>query len=276
MSAKSPARAVGFYLLVAAIILYATFPFLWAIITSLKEGSAIGAGFWPTKVTLQNYRELFSEQPFLANIVNSLVVAAAVSLVSIALALIAAYPLSRLRFKGRRAMLLAILGVSMFPQIAVLAGLFEIIRALGLYNSLSGLVLANLILVLPFAAWVLTNFMRDIAVELEDAAIVDGAGPVRIALSVFAPLMAPAMAAVGLLTFITAWNEFLFALTFTLTPDKRTVPVAIALITGATAYETPWGRIMAASVIVTLPLIALVLILQRRIVAGLSAGSVKG
>lgn len=276
MTAGKLLRAVGFYALVAAIIFYAAFPFLWAILTSIRAGSEIGAGFWPQAITLANYRELFSEQPFISNIINSLLVAAVVSLVSIGLSLIAAYPLSRLRFIGRRAMLLAILGVSMFPQIAVLSGLFEIIRGLGLYNSLTGLVLANLILVLPFAAWVLTNFMRDIAVELEDAAIIDGAGPLRIALSIFAPLMAPAMAAVGLLTFIIAWNEFLFALTFTLTPDKRTAPVAIALITGATAYETPWGRIMAASVIVTLPLIILVLLLQRRIVAGLSAGAVKG
>jgi trehalose/maltose transport system permease protein len=274
MTAGRLIRAALFYALVAAIVFYAAFPFLWAILTSLKDGGA--GGFWPADLTLANYRKLFSEQAFLRNIANSLLLAAGVSVISIGLAMLAAYPLSRLRFRGRRATLLIILGVSMFPQVAVLTGLFESIRALGLYNTLTGLMFANLILVLPFAAWVLTAFMRDVAVELEDAAIVDGAGPIRIATTIFAPLMAPAIASVGLLTFIIAWNEFLFALTFTLTPEKRTVPVAIALITGATAYETPWGMIMAASVIVTLPLIVLVLVLQKRIVAGLSAGAVKG
>jgi trehalose/maltose transport system permease protein len=164
----------------------------------------------------------------------------------------------------------------MFPQVAVLSGLFEVIRALGLYNNLLALTFSYLIFTLPFTTWILTTFMRDLPRDLEEAAIVDGATPWITLTRVFLPLMVPAMVATGLLAFMVAWNEFLFALTFTLTDEMRTVPVAIALITGASQYELPWGKIMAASVIVTTPLVILVLIFQRRIVSGLMAGAIKG
>jgi trehalose/maltose transport system permease protein len=164
----------------------------------------------------------------------------------------------------------------MFPQVAVLSGLFELIRALGLYNNLVSLIFSYLIFTLPFTTWILTTFMRELPRELEEAAIVDGATPWVTLTRVFLPLMGPAMAATGLLAFIVAWNEFLFALTFTLTDEMRTVPVAIALISGASQYELPWGKIMAASVVVTVPLVVLVLIFQRRIISGLMAGAVKG
>ena len=176
----------------------------------------------------------------------------------------------------RKTLLFVVLGVSMFPQIAVLSGMFELIRAMGLYNNLLALTLSYMIFTLPFTVWVLTTFMRELPKELEEAAIVDGAGPFTIVTKVFMPLMGPALATTGLLAFIAAWNEFLFALTFTLSSEMRTVPVAIALISGASAYELPWGNIMAASVTVTVPLIVLVLIFQRRIVSGLTAGAVKG
>lgn len=268
---------LGFYLLVAAIIFYAVFPFYWAIVSSLKTGSSLfDVEFWPSRPTFENYVALFREQPFARNILNSVIVAAVATGISLFLALTAAYALGRIRFRGRTAMLLIILSVSMFPQIAVLSGLFELIRTLGLYDSLAGLVLANLILTLPFATWVLTTFVREMPRELEQAAIVDGANDWRILTRVFLPILGPSLSAAGLLAFILAWNEFLFALTFTLSTEKRTVPVAIALISGATAYELPWGRVMAACVIVTVPLIALVLILQRYIISGLTAGAVKG
>jgi trehalose/maltose transport system permease protein len=268
---------IGFYLLVAGIIFYAVFPFYWAIVSSLKTGSSLfQVEFWPSHPTLQNYISLFREQPFGRNILNSLIVAVLATGISLFLALTAAYALGRIRFRGRTTMLLVILSVSMFPQIAVLSGLFDLIRAIGLYDSLSGLVLANLILTLPFVTWVLTTFMREMPRELEQAAIVDGANDWRILTRVFLPIMGPSLSAAGLLAFILAWNEFLFALTFTLSTEKRTVPVAIALISGATAYELPWGKIMAACVIVTVPLIVLVLILQRYIISGLTAGAVKG
>lgn len=270
-------RRIGFYALVAAILFYTVFPFYWAIVSSLKSGSAIfRVEFLPSAPTLENYRALFAEQPFARNILNSLIVASAATAISLALAVTAAYALGRIRFKGRAAILFAILSISMFPQIAVLSGLFELIRALGLYNTLTGLIFSNLILTLPFTTWVLTAFLRELPCALEDSALVDGASSFRIMTEIFLPLMAPALAATGLLAFILAWNEFLFALTFTLSNEQRTVPVAIALITGASAYELPWGRVMAASVIVTVPLIALVLLLQRHIVSGLVAGAVKG
>lgn len=270
-------RRILFYALVAAILFYTVFPFYWAIVSSLKSGSAIfRVEFLPAAPTLENYRALFAEQPFARNIVNSLIVASVATAISLALAVTAAYALGRIKFRGRTAILFAVLSISMFPQIAVLSGLFELIRAAGLYNTLTGLIFSNLILTLPFTTWVLTAFLRELPRELEDSAVMDGASSFRIMTEIFLPLMAPALAATGLLAFILAWNEFLFALTFTLSNEKRTVPVAIALITGASAYELPWGRVMAASVIVTVPLIALVLLLQRHIVSGLMAGAVKG
>ena len=280
MSGRTLRRRIGriaFYLLIAGIIFYAVFPFYWAIVSSLKSGSSLFVvEFWPSEPTLENYIGLFREQPFARTILNSLIVAVVATGLSLFLALSAAYALGRIRFKGRTSMLYVILGVSMFPQIAVLSGLFELIRALGLYDSLAALVLSNLILTIPFATWVLTTFMRAMPRELEQAAIMDGASDWRILTRVFLPIMGPSLSAAGLLAFILAWNEFLFALTFTLSTEQRTVPVAIALISGATAYELPWGRIMAACVIVTVPLILLVLLLQRYIVSGLTAGAVKG
>lgn len=270
-------RRVLFYALVAAILFYTVFPFYWAIVSSLKSGSSIfDVEFLPATPTLENYQALFAEQPFARNIVNSLVVASVATAISLALAVSAAYALGRIKFRGRAAILFAVLSISMFPQIAVLSGLFELIRAAGLYNTLTGLIFSNLILTLPFTTWVLTAFLRELPRELEDSAQIDGASSLRTMIEIFLPLMAPALAATGLLAFILAWNEFLFALTFTLSNEQRTVPVAIALITGASAYELPWGRVMAASVIVTVPLIALVLLLQRHIVSGLMAGAVKG
>ena len=268
---------VGFYLLLAAILIYTVFPFYWAVVTSLKTGSALFTpDLWPAEPSLANYAAVFREQPFARNIANSAIVSLTVTLLSLFLGVTAAFALGRMRFRGRRPTMLVVLGVSMFPQIALLSGLYELIRWLGLYNSLWALILSYMIFTLPFTVWILTAFMRELPRELEEAAIVDGAGPWQTLTRVMLPLMAPAMAAAGLLAFIAAWNEFLFALTFTLTNDQRTVPVAIALISGSTAFELPWGNIMAASVVVTLPLIVLVLIFQRRIVAGLTAGAVKG
>lgn len=271
------AGRIGFYLLIAFIVFYAVFPFYWAIVSSLKTGSGLfTADLIPKRPTVENYVALFSEQPFARNILNSAIVAAVTTAISLGLSISASYALGRLAFRGRATTSFIILGVSMFPQIAVLSGMFELIQVSGLYDSLSGLILADLILTLPFSTWVLTAFMGELPRELEEAAIIDGAPPLRIVTDVFLPVMAPALVATGLLAFILAWNEFLFALTFTLSEEERTVPVAIALISGAGGYEIPWGRIMAASVIVTAPLILLVLALQRRIVSGLTAGAVKG
>lgn len=268
---------LGFYLLLALILVYTVFPFYWAIVSSLRTGSALfSTDLIPKEPAWSNYVAVFREQPFGRNILNSLFVAVSTVLLSLVLAVSASYALGRIHFRGRTLLLLTILGVSMFPQIAVLSGMFELINRLGLYNNLLALTLSYMIFTLPFTVWVLTTFMRELPKEIEEAAIVDGARPFTIVTRVFLPLLGPALATTGLLAFIAAWNEFLFALTFTLSSEMRTVPVAIALISGASAHELPWGNIMAASVIVTLPLIVLVLIFQRRIVSGLTAGAVKG
>ncbi|XWN30232.1 MAG: carbohydrate ABC transporter permease [Devosia sp.] len=267
---------IGFYILILAIALFAVFPFYYAIVSSFKSPSELFEVSLIPSFNFENYVAVFREQPFARNILNSIIVAVVVVTISLGLGVTAAFALARVHFRGRGLLLLTILSVSMFPQVAVLSGMFELIRFLGVYNSLWGLMLANLILTLPFTVWVLTTFMRQLPKELEEAAYVDGATPLEVIFKVFMPVLWPALVTTGLLAFIAAWNEFLFALTFTLSNEMRTVPVAIALITGGSQYELPWGNIMAASVIVTVPLIILVLIFQRKIIGGLTAGAVKG
>ncbi len=270
-------KGAGLTLICLALAIFLLFPLYYAVLTSFKSGSELfRVSYWPSEINFANYTRIWNEQNFARNILNSVIVATCVVILSLAVALTAAYALGRVRFTGRKTLLYMVLAISMFPQVAVLSGLFEVIRVLGLYNNLASLIFSYMIFTLPFTVWVLTTFMRELPVEIEEAAIMDGLSPLVIVTRIFMPLMAPAMAATGLLASIAAWNEFLFALTFTLSNDQRTVPVAIALITGASEYELPWGNIMAASVIVTLPLIALVLVFQRRLVAGLTAGAVKG
>ncbi|HEY9120025.1 MAG TPA: carbohydrate ABC transporter permease [Marinobacter sp.] len=267
----------GFGLLLAAIMLFTVFPFYYAILTSFKSGSELfNIDYWITSFNFENYQAVLEQSSFVSSIWNSVLVASSAVAIAMVFGLTAAYALGRVYFRGRGTVLMIVLGVSMFPQVAVLSGLFEVIRALNLYNDPLALVFSYTIFTLPFTVWVLTTFMRQLPKELEEAAIVDGASPVVTLFKVFIPLMGPAMATTGLLAFIAAWNEFLFALTFTLTDDQRTVPVAIALITGGSQHELPWGHLMAASVIVTVPLVVLVLIFQRRIVSGLTSGAVKG
>lgn len=277
MTAGIAIKKASFFLLVVAIVLYAVFPFYYAILSSLKTGTELfRVDYFPLSWNFDNYSGVFRENPFATNIWNSVLVAFATVALSLFLGLTAAYALARIRFRGRGMLLFTVLGVSMFPQVAVLSGMFQLIRWLGLYNHLPALVISYMIFTLPFTVWVLTTFMRELPKELEEAAILDGASSWQILTRVFLPLMWPALVTTGLLAFIAAWNEFLFALTFTLTNDVRTVPVGIALMSGSSSHDIPWGNIMAASVIVTLPLVGLVLIFQRRIVSGLTAGAVKG
>lgn len=270
-------KKLAFYTLIIAIMLFSVFPFYYAIITSLKSGTGLfEVDYWPTSASIDNFTGVFETGNFGRNILNSVFVSAMVVAISLFLAITAAYALGRIRFRGRPTLLLTILSVSMFPQVAVLAGLFQIFREFGLSNSLWSLIFSYMIFTLPFTVWVLTTFMRDLPMELEEAALTDGASTWTIIFRVFLPLMWPAMVTTGLLAFIAAWNEFLFALTFISNDEQRTVPLAIAFLSGASDQEIPWGRIMAASVIVTVPLIVLVLIFQRKIVSGLTAGAVKG
>ena len=271
------AARVGYVVASAIVMLVSVFPLAVAISSSLKTGDGLfDPSLVPAAPTLENYRHLFSEQQFGRNLLNSVLVSGSVVALSLVLSLMAAWSLGRVNFRGRTLLLMCILAASMFPQVAVLSGMFELVRALGLYDSLGALMLSDLMLTLPFTVWVLVTFMRQLPRELEEAAAMDGLGPLTLVFRIFLPLLWPALVATGLLAFIAAWNEFLFALTFTLSPETRTVPVAIALISASSAFELPWGAIMAASIVVTLPLVALVLLLQRHIVSGLTQGAVKG
>lgn len=277
MTAQKLLSTVGFYALVVVIVVFSVFPFYYAIVTSFATGTELfKVNYWPKAFNWGNYESVLGGRNFVRSIGNSIFIATTTVVFALFLAVTASYALARVRFRGRGLLLMMILAVSMFPQIAVLAGLFELVRFLGIFNTPYAMIMSYVIFTLPFTVWVLTTFMRDLPVEIEEAAIVDGATPWIIITQVFLPLLWPALVTTGLLAFIGAWNEFLFALTFTSSETTRTVPVAIGLLSGASQQEIPWGPIMAASVIVTVPLIILVLIFQRKIVAGLTAGGVKG
>jgi trehalose/maltose transport system permease protein len=277
MTAQKLLSTVGFYALVVVIVVFSVFPFYYAIVTSFSTGTDLfRINYWPRSFDWGNYESVLGGRNFVRSIWNSVFIATTTVVFALFLAVTASYALARVRFRGRGLLLMMILAVSMFPQIAVLAGLFELVRFLGIFNTPYAMIMSYVIFTLPFTVWVLTTFMRDLPVEIEEAAIVDGATPWIIITKVFLPLLWPALVTTGLLAFIGAWNEFLFALTFTSSETTRTVPVAIGLLSGASQQEIPWGPIMAASVIVTVPLIILVLIFQRKIVAGLTAGGVKG
>ena len=254
-SHRAPWASALLYASAAVVVFIAVAPFFYMLATSFKTGNAIfDSGFWPHAPTWANYTGLFDgAQPFGRHLWNSVMVSTLTVGFAILLAITASYALGRIRFKGKGLLMITILGVSMFPQVAVLSGMFELIEALGLYNRAIGLVVPYTIFTLPFTMWILTTFMRELPGELEEAAIMDGCGPLRIIFQVFMPLLWPALVSTGLLAFIGAWNEFLFALTFVVADDQRTVPVGISLIAGSSAFEIPWGSIMAASVIVTAP-----------------------
>jgi trehalose/maltose transport system permease protein len=266
------------YAISALVVFISVGPFIYMVSTSFKSGTALfSTTLWPSDPSWKNYTALFSgAQPFGRHLLNSIMVATITVGCAMVLAVTASYALGRIRFKGKGLLLMAILGVSMFPQVAVLSGMFELIQALGLFNRAIGLVVPYTVFTLPFTVWILTTFMRQLPNELEEAAIMDGCSPLRIIFQVFMPLLWPAMVSTALLAFIGSWNEFLFALTFVVDDTQRTVPVGISLLTADTAFEIPWGSIMAASVIVTLPLLFMVLVFQKKIVSGLTAGAVKG
>lgn len=266
-------------LALAAIIAYALFPFYWAINGSLQPQDrlfAIPADYLPVPLQFGSYQQIFNDSSFLQALRNSVIVSLSVTLLALSAGSLAACALARFRMKGKPIVLGLIISMTMFPQIAVLGAIHSIISFLGLYNTLAGLVLSYMLFTLPLTVWILTGFFRSLPRELEESAYVDGASPFQTYWRILLPLAAPGLAATGLLAFIAAWNEYLFALSFTITPNARTVPVAIANLSGATLYETPWGAIMAGCVVVTVPLVVLVAIFQKRIVEGLTAGAVKG
>ncbi|HDM69911.1 MAG: carbohydrate ABC transporter permease [Thermotoga sp.] len=268
-----------FYILVILVVIWCFFPFYWAIVSSLKTDRELfepNPSLVPKKPSFENYVKVFKERPFHVNILNSVVVAGTTTILTLTFGSLAGYAIARFKFRGKITVMTSILAVSMFPQISILGSLFIILRSMRLINTYLGLILPYTAMTLPLTTWVLQNFFRELPKSIEEAAAIDGCSHARTLFTIVLPMAAPGLVATGLLTFISAWNEFLFALTFMQKPNLYTVPVAIALFKGRSMYEIPWGQIMAASVIVTVPLIILVLIFQRRIIEGLSAGAIKG
>ena len=248
-------------------------PFLLQLFTSLKPDSELTHWDW-TSATFDNYRSLVGRPDFLRAVLNSFAVAAASTALCLTLGASAAFALGRLRFPGSQWLLSAALAVSMFPTVSTVSPLYLIVRALGLRDQLAGLVLPYTTFALPLTLWTLSAFFRDMPDDLYRAARVDGCSVIQAFWKVFLPLAAPGLVTTGLLVFISAWNEFLYALTFISSPERRTLPVAVSLF--STDQAEPWGEIMAASVLATLPLLVVTVAFQRRIVAGLTAGAVKG
>ncbi len=270
-----------FYLLVLLILLYTLIPFYWAVRSSFTPSAELfrtPVSYFPANPTLEHYRQVLGSDLFRRALLNSTLVSLTVTLLALVIGAIGSYALGRFKFRGRTPVLYLVLSMTMFPQIAVLGALFNMVNQFRLYNRLGALILTYMIFTLPFTVWVLTSFFRQMPGALEEAAYVDGATPFQTFYKVLLPLVGPGLVTTGLLAFIAAWNEFLFALSFTQTPDKRTVNLAIFYFSGTSGsqFEVPWGQIMAATVVVTVPIVVLVLIFQRRILAGLTAGAVKG
>ncbi len=273
------AQQVLLYGLVLLVAVYALFPFYWAFVTSFKTESEMfkSATYLPREATTKNYEYVFRDNTFIDALKNSAWVSAATSIFALVAGSFAAYALGRLRFKGRVVLLYVVLSMTMFPAISILSGLYTIVRELGFFGTGLSLIVTYPVFTLPFTVWVLTSFFRGLPAEIEQAAIVDGATPFQTFRLILLPLTAPALVTTGLLAFVQSWNEYLFALNFTATnPSAQTVPVAIAQFSGQFSEQEPIAEIMAAAMVVTIPLVVLVLIFQNRIVEGLTAGAVKG
>ena len=265
------------WLAVAGIIVFCLFPFYWLVNTSLKTGPDLStSALVPPNPSLENYQSIFQDSNFTLALKNSAIVALVTTTLSLVIGSFCAYALARLRMKRKFLILAIVLSISTFPQIAIAAPIFKLWRDVGLYDTLPGLVIPYLTFALPLTIYILTSFFKEIPRDLEEAALVDGATNFEAFRKVVVPLAAPGLATAGILTFIAAWNEFLLAITLTSSTSARTVPAAIAFFTGSTQFEQPLGTISAASVTISIPLILLVLLFQKRIVAGLTAGAVKG
>jgi trehalose/maltose transport system permease protein len=272
-------QRISLYIAVVVVAIYALFPFYWALMTSFKEEAELfqAAQYLPQRPTLQNYEYVFRDGSFIQALLNSAIVSSSTSILALVVGSFAAYALGRLRFRGRVVLLYVVLSMTMFPAISILSGLYTIVRELGFFGTPLALITTYPVFVLPFTVWVLTSFFKGLPAEVEQAAIVDGATPFQTFRLILLPLTAPALVTTGLLSFVISWNEYLFALNFTATnPSAQTVPVAIAQFTGQFSEQEPIAEIMAAAMVVTIPLVILVLIFQNRIVEGLTAGAVKG
>jgi multiple sugar transport system permease protein len=277
MEERSPSRTTLWTLAIIATLVYALVPVVWIMSLSLKAPETIGDGrFLPSKWTFQNYKSVFTTGIFNHALINSIGIALITTLIALTVAAMAAYAVSRLDFPGKGLILAGALAISMFPAISVVGGLFDVWRRVGLYDTWPGLILPYLSFSLPLSIYTLSAFFREIPWDLEKAAQMDGATGAQAFRRVILPLAMPGVFTAGILTFISAWNDFLFANVLTSTDTARTAPVALSFFRGASQFTDPSGAIAAGAVVVTIPILIMVLIFQRRIVSGLTSGAVKG
>jgi len=273
----SPGRATGWTVVNVIVVLYALFPVLWILSLSLKPSSTVKDGnLIPTQVTFDNYKAIFQGNMFSSALVNSIGIGLITTVIAVVVGGMAAYAIARLVFPGKRALVGVALLIAMFPQISLVTPLFNIERKIGLFDTWPGLVIPYITFALPLAIYTMSAFFKEIPWDLEKAAKMDGATPWQAFRKVIAPLAAPGIVTAAILVFIFAWNDLLLALSLTATQRAITAPVAIANFTGSSQFEEPTGSIAAGAMIITVPIVIFVLIFQRRIVAGLTSGAVKG
>jgi trehalose/maltose transport system permease protein len=277
IAAGSTGRKARWTFVDIVVVVYALFPVLWILSLSFKTADTFtDKSFIPTAWTWQNYRDIFKTSEFVRALINSIGIAVIATLIAVVLGTMAAYAIARLDFPGKRALVAVSLLIAMFPQVSLISPLFEMERNLGLFDTWPGLILPYITFALPLAIYTLSAFFREIPWELEKAAKMDGATPGQAFRRVIAPLAAPGVFTTAILVFIFCWNDFLFAISLTSTEASRTVPAALSFFTGASQFEAPVGSISAAAVVITIPIVLFVLFFQRRIVAGLTSGAVKG
>ncbi|KZF00241.1 carbohydrate ABC transporter permease [Rhodococcus sp. EPR-147] len=277
MTTVTPRKKVGWTVVNVLVLLYALVPLLWIISLSFKSTATIADGnFIPRSITFDNYKGIFSTNQFTSALVNSIGIGLITTVIAVVIGTMAAYAAARLDFPGKKALVGAALLIAMFPQISLVTPLFDISRSLGLFDTWPGLIIPYITFALPLAIYTLSAFFREIPWELEKAAKMDGATPAQAFRKVIAPLAAPGIVTAAILVFIFAWNDLLLAISLTATERSVTVPAAISQFTGSSQFEEPTGSIAAAAVVITIPIIIFVLFFQRRIVAGLTSGAVKG
>jgi multiple sugar transport system permease protein len=273
-------RSFGFYAFISIFVIFCLAPFVWTFLTAFKGTTTIfnvPIDYWPNPFELTNYRQIFELERFRWSLLNSAIVASSATAISLLIGSFCAYAIARLDFPGKNFLLAMVLAISMFPGIAIIGPLYRQFTVWGLTNNYLALILPNVTFTLPICIWTLTAFFSELPIELEESARVDGCTRMQTFYKIVAPLAAPGVFTAAILLFIQAWNEYLFARTFMSQPNKLTATVAIAQFEGAdAAAQYPWGQITAASIVITLPLVFLVLAFQRRIISGLTAGAVKG
>jgi multiple sugar transport system permease protein len=277
ITGSTSGRKVRWAFIDIVVVVYALIPVLWTLSLSFKTTEAqVDKKFFPSEWTFQNYRDIFATDEFIRALINSIGIALIATLIAVVLGTMAAYAIARLDFPGKQALVGVSLLIAMFPQVSLVSPLFEMERQLGLFDTWAGLIFPYITFALPLAIYTLSAFFREIPWELEKAAKMDGATPAQAFRRVIAPLAAPGVFTTAILVFIFCWNDFLFAISLTSTSASRTVPAALSFFTGSSQFEVPTGSISAAAVVITIPIIVFVLFFQRRIVAGLTSGAVKG